>query len=158
MERVGHCRHGRPRVIAPCPLHSDRQCSAPVAIKCQFVTAVPTGEQYEIISGTHRAVVPRWAPRCAASVEGRDVVRGFGLDEMSTAGRAESDPWPNRIRDGRYTFNGVSQQLALSEPARHNASHGLARYAPWVLVDKKPDAVTNRVRIRSRAGPARWRP
>jgi aldose 1-epimerase len=87
------------------------------------------------------------------SVEGRDVVRGFGLDEMSTAGRGQNlIPWPNRIRDGRYTFNGVTQQLALTEPARHNASHGLARYAPWVLIEKQTDTVTNRVRIHPQPG------
>ena len=61
-------------------------------------------------------------------------------------------PWPNRIRDGRYTFNGVTQQLALTEPARHNASHGLARYVPWVLVERQADTVVNRVRIHPQPG------
>jgi aldose 1-epimerase len=118
------------------------------------VSTAPTGEQYEIISGTHRAVVTEvGATLRGFSVDGRDVVRGFGVDEMSTAGRGQNlFPWPNRIRDGRYVFEGVSQQLALSEPARHNAIHGLARHVPWVLVDKQPDAVTNRVRIYPQAG------
>ena len=26
-------------------------------------------------------------------------------------------PWPNRIRDGRYSFDGVDYQLPLTEPA-----------------------------------------
>jgi aldose 1-epimerase len=110
---------------------------------------VPTGEQYEILSGTHRAVVTEvGATLRSFSVEGRDVVRGFGLHEMSTAGHGQNlIPWPNRIRDGRYIFNGVTQQLGLTEPDRHNAIHGLASHVPWVLVDKQPDAVTNRVRI-----------
>ena len=125
-----------------------------MAIKCQFVSTVPTGEQYEITSGGHRAVVTEvGATLRSFSVDGRDIVRGFGLDEMSTAGRGQNlIPWPNRIRDGRYTFNGVTQQLPLSEPARHNASHGLARYVPWVVVEKKTDAVTNRVRIHPQPG------
>ena len=118
------------------------------------MSAPPTGEQYEIISGTRRAVVTEvGATLRSFSVDGRDVVRGFGVDEMSTAGRGQNlIPWPNRIRDGRYTFKGVTQQLPLSEPARHNASHGLARYVPWVLVEKKTDAVTNRVRIHPQPG------
>jgi aldose 1-epimerase len=118
------------------------------------VSARPTGEQYEIISGPHRAVVTEvGATLRGFSVDGRDVVRGFGLDEMSTAGRGQNlVPWPNRIRDGRYTFNGVTQQLALTEPARHNASHGLARYVPWVLVEKKADAVTSHARIHPQPG------
>jgi len=125
-----------------------------MAIKCRFMSAAPTGEQYEIISGSHQAVVTEvGATLRSFSVGGRDVVRGFGVEEMSTAGRGQNlIPWPNRIRDGRYTFNGVTQQLALTEPARHNASHGLARYAPWVLVEKKTDAVTNRVRIHPQPG------
>jgi aldose 1-epimerase len=125
-----------------------------VAIKCRFVSAAPSGEQYEISSGSQRAIVTEvGATLRSLSVEGRDVVRGFGLDEMSTAGRGQNlVPWPNRIRDGRYTFNGVTHQLALTEPARHNATHGLARYVPWVLVDKQPDAVTNRVRIHPQPG------
>jgi aldose 1-epimerase len=114
----------------------------------------PSGEQYEIISGTHRAVVTEvGATLRSFSVESRDVVRGFSLEEMSAAGRGQNLlPWPNRIRDGRYTFNGVTHQLALTEPARHNASHGLARYVPWVVVEKKTDAVTNRVRIHPQPG------
>ena len=81
-------------------------------------------------------------------VDGRDVVHGFAVDEVVKGGRGQNLlPWPNRIRDGRYTFDGVDQQLALSEPARHNASHGLARHVPWVLVDHTGDAVTQRVRV-----------
>jgi aldose 1-epimerase len=125
-----------------------------VPLKCQFVSVAPSGEQYEIVSGAYRAVVTEvGATLRSFSVERRDVVRGFGLEEMSTAGRGQNlIPWPNRIRDGRYTFNGVTHQLALTEPARHNASHGLARYLPWVLVEKQADAVTNHARIYPQPG------
>jgi aldose 1-epimerase len=118
------------------------------------MSVAPTGEQYEIVSGPHRAVVTEvGATLRSFSVDGRDVVRGFGADEMSTAGRGQHlIPWPNRIRDGRYIFNGVTYQLPLSEPARHNASHGLVRYVPWVLIEQKTDAVTNRVRIHPQPG------
>ena len=75
------------------------------------------------------------------------MVRGFAEHESIKGGRGQNLlPWPNRIRDGKYTFAGQSQQLWLSEPARHNASHGLVRYVPWVLTDRTPDSVTNRVR------------
>jgi aldose 1-epimerase len=125
-----------------------------VTIKCRFVNVAPTGEQYEIISGRHRAVVTEvGATLRSFSVDNRDVVRGFGVQDMISGGRGQNLlPWPNRIRDGRYVFQGVTQQLALSEPARHNAIHGLARHVPWVLIDKQPDAVTNRVRIHPQTG------
>jgi aldose 1-epimerase len=118
------------------------------------VSTPPTGEQYEIISGTRRAVVTEvGATLRTFSVGGRDVVRGFGVEDQISGGRGQNlIPWPNRIRDGRYIFNGATQQLALTEPARHNASHGLARYVPWVLIDRQADAVTNRVRIYPQQG------
>lgn len=114
----------------------------------------PTGEQYEIIFGTRRAVVTEvGATLRSFSVDGRDVVRGFSVQDQISGGRGQNlIPWPNRIRDGRYIFNGATQQLALTEPARHNAIHGLARHVPWVLVDRQPDAVTNRVRIYPQQG------
>jgi aldose 1-epimerase len=118
------------------------------------VSAAPTGEQYEITAGDHRAVVTEvGATLRSFSVGGRDVVHGFGVEDKVSGGRGQNlIPWPNRIRDGRYTFDGITQQLPLSEPARHNASHGLARYVPWVLIEKKVDAVINRVRIHPQPG------
>jgi aldose 1-epimerase len=125
-----------------------------MTIKCRFVSAAPTGEQYEISSGKHRAVVAEvGAALRSFTFDGRDVVHGFDVMETITGGRGQNlIPWPNRIRDGRYTFNGVTQQLALTEPARHNASHGLARYVPWVLVERQTDTVVNRVRIHPQPG------
>jgi aldose 1-epimerase len=118
------------------------------------VSATPTGKQYEITAGHHRAFVTEvGATLRGFSVGGRDVVHGFGVEDKVSGGRGQNlIPWPNRIRDGRYTFDGTSQQLPLTEPARHNASHGLARYVPWVLVDHKADSVTNRIRIHPQPG------
>jgi aldose 1-epimerase len=79
----------------------------PLAIKCQFVSAAPTGEQYEISSGNQRAVITEvGATLRSYSVDGRDVVRGFGLQDIVSGGRGQNlIPWPNRIRDGRYSFS-----------------------------------------------------
>jgi aldose 1-epimerase len=118
------------------------------------VSIPPTGEQYEIISGDHRAVITEvGATLRTYAVQGRDVVRGFAEHEVIKGGRGQNLlPWPNRIRDGRYPFGGKTQQLALTEPDRHNAIHGLARSVPWVLVDRTPESVTNRVRIYPQSG------
>jgi aldose 1-epimerase len=51
-------------------------------------------------------------------------------------------PWPNRLRGGRYSFGGASYQLPISEPARGNAIHGLARWARWTAVAIGPASVT----------------
>jgi aldose 1-epimerase len=122
------------------------------------VSIPPTGEQYEIVSDGHSAVITEvGAGLRSYSVDGVEVVRGFAEGDMVKGGRGQNlIPWPNRIRDGKYTFAGQSHQLALSEPARGNASHGLVRYVPWVLTDRAPDAVTNRVRIYPQSGWPGW--
>ncbi len=114
----------------------------------------PTGEQYPISSGEHQAVITEvGATLRTYRVAGRDVVRGFGAEEVISGGRGQQLlPWPNRIRDGRYPFAGKTQQLALSEPARHNAIHGLVRHAVWTLVEHTDDTVRQRVRVYPQPG------
>ena len=43
-------------------------------------------------------------------------------------------PWPNRTGDGRFDFGGATHQLEITEPAKHNASHGLLRHTAFELV------------------------
>jgi aldose 1-epimerase len=45
-------------------------------------------------------------------------------------------PWPNRIDGGRFTFDGRPYQLALTEPLRGNAIHGLTRWSHWRPVER----------------------
>ena len=118
------------------------------------MTTHPTGDQYEITFQGQRAVVTEvGATLRVYSVDGRDVVSGFGEDEVVHGGRGmQLLPWPNRIRDGKYTFRGVDQQLALTEPKRHNAIHGLVRHVVWDLMDFTGDAVTQRVRVYPQPG------
>ena len=52
--------------------------------------------------------------------------------EMSSSGRGQVlIPWPNRLEDGSYEFDGKHHQLPLNEPERRNAIHGLVRWATW---------------------------
>ena len=51
---------------------------------------------------------------------------------MSTSGRGQVLlPWPNRLEDGSYEFEGRRHQLPLTEPEHRNAIHGLVRWAAW---------------------------
>ena len=43
-------------------------------------------------------------------------------------------PWPNRIRDGRYMWDGVAHETAISEPATSTALHGLVCWQEWRVV------------------------
>ena len=64
------------------------------------------------------------------SAGGRDVLDGYGVDEQSPSGRGQVlVPWPNRLQDGSYEFDGRSHQLPLTEPEHSNAIHGLVRWA-----------------------------
>jgi aldose 1-epimerase len=99
-------------------------------------TSPPSGTQWQIESGAHQAVVVEVGGGVRAyRVNGHDVLDGYGADEIcpSAAGQVLA-PWPNRIRDGRYSFDGEAYQLGLSEPAHHNAAHGLVRWMPWQVV------------------------
>ena len=108
----------------------------------------PTGIQYELTlatpSGTARAVVTEVAAGLRAySVNGIDLVETFTeLVQPPMAAGIVLVPWPNRIRDGQWTQNGVTRRLALTEPARQNAIHGLLRFAPYREVSRQSDSVT----------------
>ncbi|MEO6505956.1 MAG: aldose 1-epimerase family protein [Terrimesophilobacter sp.] len=51
-------------------------------------------------------------------------------------------PWPNRVEDGVWRFNGVRQQLDLTEPDKHNAIHGLLRHVAYAVREQTDDAIT----------------
>lgn len=103
----------------------------------------PSGTQIELTCGDRRAVVTSvGAGLRAHSAGGRDVVAGYGADEMSPGGRGQLlIPFPNRVQGGRYEFGGRGHQLPLNEPEAGNAIHGLTRWAEWMLVRAEPDSV-----------------
>jgi aldose 1-epimerase len=72
---------------------------------------------------------------------------------MATAGRGQLLlPWPNRIRDGKYTFGGRQLQLPVNEVPRHNASHGLTRWASWTLEEHSGQSVSLVYRLMAQPG------
>lgn len=56
-------------------------------------------------------------------------------------------PWPNRVADGRWEYDGEPRQLDLTEPAKRNAIHGLLRRRPYDLVDRTDSTVTQAAAI-----------
>ena len=64
--------------------------------------------------------------------EGRDLVVPFEADEVRPGYRGTTlAPWPNRVVDGAYDFAGQRHQLALTEPERGQALHGLLCWADF---------------------------
>jgi aldose 1-epimerase len=107
----------------------------------------PSGEQHEISHGGQRAVVTQvGASLRSYHVGDRAVIDGYDVDAMADGARGQVlAPWPNRVRDGVWQWNGDKQQLALTEPEKHNAIHGLARWLGWQVADRDTSSVRLRV-------------
>ncbi|MBO1750880.1 aldose 1-epimerase family protein [Actinotalea sp. BY-33] len=95
-----------------------------------------SGHQIRIALDDQEAVVTDVGAKVRRyAVDGRDVFTPFDEDQPAPAGHgAVLAPWPNRIRDGRYTWDGVERQLDLSEPERGTALHGLAMWQRWTVL------------------------
>jgi aldose 1-epimerase len=108
------------------------------------VASAKSGTQWAIEAEGHRAVVVEVGGVLRSYAAGdREILDGFAADELSPASAGQVlAPWPNRIRDGHFTFDGTAYQLPLTEPARHNAIHGLVNWARWRVAEQSPDAVT----------------
>jgi len=92
----------------------------------------PSGEQHELAFGDQRAVVVEVGGGLRTY---GDVLDGYAVSEMCTSCRGQVlAPWPNRIEDGRYPFDGETHQLPLNEPPY--AIHGLVRWASWRAVER----------------------
>src|SRR5579863_6826855 len=78
-------------------------------------TPAPSGVQYDIGHGRHQVVVTEvGATLRSYTVGGRAVLDGFGVDEMCDSGRGQVlAPWPNRLGDGRYSYEGRDGLAAL---------------------------------------------
>src|SRR4029453_14432152 len=87
----------------------------------------PTGDQWTLrVEDQELVVVEVGGGMRTYTVGGGDVLAGYRADEPCRAGRGQVlMPWPNRLRDGRFSFGGAEHVLAITEPARGNASHGL---------------------------------
>jgi aldose 1-epimerase len=48
-------------------------------------------------------------------------------------------PFPNRIRDGRFTWDGRAYHLPTGDSSGKNAIHGFAVHRPWRVVDHGAD-------------------
>lgn len=66
----------------------------------------------------------------------------FGDGRPTRSGIPVLFPFPNRIRDGRFTWAGRNYQLPLNDPAQKNAIHGFACRHPWRVVASGANATS----------------
>ncbi len=109
---------------------------------------LPTGEQFVLETTTSSGELQATITALAAGIrtltlDGVDLVPTFGEDQSPPSGSGiVLVPWPNRIRDGKWTHDGVEHQLAITEPKLNNAIHGLLRYTAYTPVAQERDSVT----------------
>jgi aldose 1-epimerase len=105
-----------------------------------------TGTQYVIEAGDYRATVTELgAGLRELEHSGMPLVTTFDADQLPEHGSGQLlAPWPNRVDGGSYIFGDTEYQLALSEPTRGNAIHGLTRWIPWTRVAHDRAEVTLR--------------
>lgn len=113
------------------------------------MAVAPSGEQFPLVAGEHRATVVEVGGGVREyTVDGRDVLDPYPVTAMCDGAHgAPLIPWPNRLADGRYTFDGADHQVALTEPEKHNAIHGLLRWRSWRAVEREPDRLVMACRL-----------
>jgi aldose 1-epimerase len=114
----------------------------------------PSGEQFELRHGSQSAVVVEVGGGLRSyQVGDRAVLDGYDVDAMADGARCQTlMPWPNRVQDGKWTWQGADLQLAVTEPEQNNAIHGLVRWMPWAAVDQTPSSVTMRCILHPQPG------
>lgn len=109
----------------------------------------PSGEQFRITSGTHAATIVEVGGGVREyTVDGRPVLQPYPVEVMCDGAHgAPLIPWPNRLGDGRYTFDDSDYQVALTEPDKSNAIHGFMLWRSWRPIEQAPDRVVMATRL-----------
>ena len=82
--------------------------------------------------------------------EGResDIVWGYSGGSRKRGGQGDVlIPFPGRIGDGRYSFDGQRFQLECNDKEGPNAIHGFVRSLPWQVQDVHANKVTFEIRL-----------
>jgi len=108
----------------------------------------------EIVHGQSRAVITETGAGLRSfEVGGVPYVETFGYGETPPLGAGMVLlPWPNRTAGARWTLDGSVQELAVTEPARGNAIHGLVRRLQWTVLERSTSSVSLSVEIVAQAG------
>jgi len=112
------------------------------------------GQEFTITHGDYTAVLTEIGGGIRQLRHGdRDLVLDYPAGTVRPRHRGVLlAPWPNRVVDGRYRFDGEDYQLDVNEPARHHALHGLVTWQRFDLLGGDGSSVVLRHRIVPRPG------
>ena len=72
----------------------------------------------------------------------RDIITGYTGAKGKVGGQGDVlIPFPGRVRDGRYTFEGQTYQMPLNDKDGPNAIHGFVRLVPWNVIEQTQQKV-----------------
>lgn len=103
--------------------------------------------------GYHAEIASVGAALRVLTHHGRDLVRPFAAEELHpNFSGVVLAPWPNRVIDARYEWDGEVRQLSITEPARGHALHGLLVWQDFDLVESSDSSVSLRSVVEPRDG------
>jgi aldose 1-epimerase len=86
-------------------------------------------------------------------VGGINVLDGYQIDEMCLNARGQPlIPWPNRLYEGRYEWDGRHLQAPINEVAKRNALHGYTLGHNWVVTTSAPNEAVASLRLHPQEG------
>jgi aldose 1-epimerase len=92
--------------------------------------------------GLRRLVVDDW-----------DVIDGYPAGAVPAGWRgAVLVPWPNRVRNGRWTWHERDLQLDVQSPEQPHALHGLVAWQPWSVLERSRTATSVGTVLESHVG------
>ncbi|MGY1637137.1 aldose 1-epimerase family protein [Geodermatophilus sp. SYSU D00742] len=110
--------------------------------------------EVEVAAGAARLAVDlRGGGLRALTVGDREVLDGYPAGTVPSGRRGGVLlPWPNRLRAGRWRWEGRDLQLDVAGPAGPSAAHGLVSWQPWTVLDRSAGAVTVGTVVEPRPG------
>ncbi|MBO8415957.1 MAG: aldose-1-epimerase [Proteobacteria bacterium] len=90
---------------------------------------------------------------CALTYKGRNIALPHDPDEVPLAHLGKILlPWPNRIKNAAYEFEGVTYTLPVTEARTGSASHGLTAWKEWQIEDLTESSVLLTTMVTAVAG------
>jgi aldose 1-epimerase len=115
----------------------------------------PQDVELTLTHGSQRAVVSPYGAslrryyRLENGTES-DIVWGYAGGANKQGGQGDVlIPFPSRIRDGRYAFNGETYQMERNDREGPNAIHGFVRSVTWEVARREESSVEFRTQLRA---------
>ncbi len=127
--------------------------SIAAVLYCAAIMPVTPDTELSLSFENQRAVVSPWGASLRRYVlindaHETDIVWGYSGGSGKRGGQGDVlIPFPGRIRDGRYTFDGRSLQLECNDKEGPNAIHGFVRSLPWHVQETHSHKVTFEIRL-----------